>query len=506
MLILLILLALTATLSPLLTAAHLWQVKEWRIDRLREHLRSEGAFRQIFGVLRPLVLVCTLPFLLHSFLSPDLWTVSVLALLCTFSIAQFASDRQPVPLWTSKALAVTGGACVLALPTAILLARSAETTLVLLPLLAPVLLAVSWTLFLPLDRFLKKRIMRRAMHLREQHQELTVIGITGSVGKTTTKELLLHLLKPLGAHATPAYVNTEMGVAHWLIKELTAPQTPRILIVEMGAYRRGEIALLARIARPTIGIITFIGTQHIALFKSQENLLNAKAELFRALPGNGLAIVNADSPFAQTLKAKAACPVLSVSTGEHADCEATEIEETPVGIRFRLGLSSISVPLHGTHNVTNVLLAMTAAETLGLKRADVVRSLAQFRPPEHTFAVRRLPQGTLLLDDTHNASPASFAAAISWAKSQPFEERILFSSGLIELGEAEDRIHMEMGKEAIGVFSRVIFTHPRFGKIFERGFGKPVEIFSKRTAPVPNGALLACIGRIPEPMVRRLLP
>jgi UDP-N-acetylmuramoyl-tripeptide--D-alanyl-D-alanine ligase len=280
---------------------------------------------------------------------------------------------------------------------------------------------------------------------------------------------------------------------------------PRILIVEMGAYHGGEIALLTRITQPLIGIITFVGTQHIALFGSQEKLLSAKAELFTALPPDGAAILNGDSPFAGALRAYAHCRTITVGTGGRADLEALDIEETATGLRFRAGSVVVSIPLHGTHNVTNILMAVAAAEILGLKRSDCAHKLLTFRPPEHTFSVRTIGTVTLL-DDTHNASPASFKAAIGWAKAQPAEQKVLLSSGLIELGEEEDRVHAELGVEAAGVFSRTIFTHARHARSFERGFGRPVEFLGKITTPVSPRALLACVGRIPEETVRRLLP
>jgi UDP-N-acetylmuramoyl-tripeptide--D-alanyl-D-alanine ligase len=504
-----LILTLTASFSPLLTFAHLWQVKEWRIDRLREHLRSEGFFRQLFGLVRPALLILLYPtFLLHR-VPEQTWIVGTLGLLTVLTIAQVALERQPSPRWTLKALCLATGALLLTLAGSVvllLLHPRAALVLPLVPLLEPLALFLSWCAFLPIDRTLKHRVMDRARRLRTALPALTVIGITGSVGKTTTKELLLHLLKTKGAHATPAYVNTEMGVAQWLTKELESPNPPHILIVEMGAYRPGEIALLCDIASPTLGIITFIGTQHIALFGSQDALLNTKAELFRSLPSDGTAILNADSPFAQTLKGMSRCPIITVSTGEHADIEAFDIEETPTGIRFRIGITIFSVPLHGTHNVSNVLLAIAAAETLGMKRNEIARALLTFHPPEHTFAVRTLPQGVVLLDDSHNASPASFSAAITWAKSQPEEHRVLLTSGLIELGEEEDRVHAKLGTEAAGIFDRVIFTHARHARTFQQGFGKPVEIFGKSSPRLPSPSLLACIGRVPEETIRRLLP
>lgn len=506
--LLLILLTLTAALSPLLTFASLWQVKEWRIDRLHEHLRSEGFFLQVFGFLKPLILLLSLPVLLHEWVPHLTWTIGVLSLLTMLTVVRLAVNRQPRPVWTAKAVALMGGsAFFILLATLMLLLFPVEHTpaLVVIPLASPIALLCAWILVLPVDRLLKERIMRHARAARDRHEQLIVIGITGSVGKTTTKELLLHLLREQGAQATPAYVNAEIGVARWIIQTLAGASAPRILIVEMGAYRSGEIRQLCAITRPLIGIITFIGSQHMALFGSQEKLLTAKAELFDALPSEGAAVINGDSPFAEQLRKHARCRSVTVGTGGPADLEAFDIEETATGIRFRTGDTMIACPLRGTHNVTNILLAMAAAEVLGLRRPEIARKLSGFRPPEHTFSVRTA--GTItLLDDTHNASAASFKAAIGWAKSQPAAEKVLVSSGLIELGEEEDRIHAQLGTEAAGAFARVIFAHPRHARSFARGYGKPVEILSKKTLPVAPGSLLVCIGRIPEETVHRLLP
>lgn len=507
--LLLALLALLSSLSPLCTFAHLWQVKEWRLDRLREHLRSEGAALQLFGIARPVLLVLALPALLLHMISAGTWTVGVLALFTAVTVAKFAFALQSTPVWTTKVLAVASGAVLLSLITVfailVVLPDRAVPALALVPLLAPLAVTLSWIALLPLDMVLKHRVLQRARRLREQHPEVIVVGITGSVGKTTTKELLLHLLLDRGARATPAYMNAEIGVARWLTAELSGSVVPKILIVEMGAYRVGEITLLCSVARPLVGIITFIGTQHIALFKSQEKLLTAKAELFDALPRDGAAILNGDSPFASVLHEHAHCRTIVVSTGGSADMEAADIEETASGLRLRVGSTMVTTPLRGTHNVTNVLLAMAAAEILGLSRAEIARKLSSFRPPEHTFSVRTAGTVTLL-DDTHNASPASFKAALGWAKSQPAEQKVLLTSGLIELGEEEDRVHAELGVEAAGVFDRVIFTHHRHARAFERGFGRPVEFLGKRTEPIAPASLFACIGRIAEPLIHHLLP
>jgi len=501
-----ILLALLASLSPLLTLTWLWQIKEWRIDRLREHLRSEGCFRQLLGPVRPatvltlFVLGILLPHVRQS------WHLLALAALGILGLAQFATKRQRVPVWTQKAKVLFMCALTLTLLIAYVWQYSHPTLLVVLPLIQSWILGLSWVIFLPVDSLLKNRRMQRASALRDTFQDLTVIGITGSAGKTTLKELLACVLSSRDVLTTPAYVNSEMGVANWMLSQLSLRKEspPELLIVEMGAYRKGEIARLCAIAKPTLGAITFIGKQHMALFGSQETLSAAKAELLESLPVEGKAFLNADNNASVAVAKKAACPVVLVGTGGHADVEAFDIEETASGIVFREGDTRFAVPLHGTHNVTNVLLAIAIARELGMNNKEIASALTHYVPPSHTFSVRT-EKGIQILDDTHNASPASFKAAMSWARMQPATLKVLLTSGLIELGQEQDLIHTELGEVATKTFDRVIFMNARSGRFFEKGFGKPIEIYSPTLPPLTDKSLLVCIGRVPSGAIHHLL-
>ena len=495
-------LTLLATLSPLLTFAHLWQVKEWRWDRLREHLWSEGYVRQIIGTLRPLLFVLFGALYLVEALPKESWPASLLIAFLALSVVQVIMHRQPSPVWTQKAVALCATALIIIFAAALVMD---PVTLPILPLLAFLALIVAWTLWWPIDRALKRRVFARASATRYRFDSLTVIGITGSVGKSTTKELLACVLADRHPLTTPAYVNTEMGVAQWITQELPRHPDPTILIVEMGAYRRGEIRLLASVIRPTVGIITFIGSQHIGLFGSQETLSQAKAELLESLPADGHAFLNADCSLCLKLKDRCKCPLTVVGTGGPADLEAYEIEETTGGIRFRAGSVLFQLPLHGTHNVTNVLLAIAVAESLGMQREAIAKKLATFSPMHHTFSVRE-DHGVTILDDTHNASPTSVEAAIAWTRGQPAESKILLFSGLIELGEELDRTHEELGSLAAPTFQRVIFLNHRSARPFTKGFGRSVEILSKISQKVTPGSLLVCVGRIPQATIARLLP
>jgi UDP-N-acetylmuramoyl-tripeptide--D-alanyl-D-alanine ligase len=498
---------LLASLSPLLTFAWLWQVKEWRIDRLREHLRSEGWFRQLFGTIRPVLVLMLLVLGIVSMQIRRYWYIAVIIALAALNLVQFALKKQRYPVWTQKALVLTATSILIDFVIALACLSWSPALLAVLPLAQAFVLAIAWIAFLPLDATLKNRRMSRAAQLRAQFSDLLVIGVTGSAGKTTLKELLSCILSKRSVLATPAYVNSEMGVANWMLTELSKNKDnpPEILIVEMGAYRRGEIERLCNITQPSMGAITFIGKQHMALFGSQEMLSAAKAELLEALPENGKAFLNADNDASMAVAHKAACPIVRVGTGGQADLEAFDIEETANGIAFRAGDTRFSLPLRGTHNVTNVLLAIAIARNFKMKDAEIAQALSLYKPLNHTFAVRT-EKGVTILDDTHNSSPASFKAAIAWTRTQPAKQKVLLTSGLIELGQEQDHIHTELGEMAQQTFDRVVFVHSRSGRFFEKGYGKKVEVYSADTKPVEEKALLVCIGRVPANVMHRMLP
>lgn len=514
-------LTLAASLSPLLTFAYLFQLKEWRWDRLREHFRTEGYARQLFGITRPAIF-CFFGGLGFFELLPS-WPLAFLLTITLFNTTQILTSRQPYPVWTKKAVTLTGTGLLLTTVISYwLLVTHYWFLLVLVPLSQPVSLFCSWVAWKPIDYILKQRILAKAKTFRAQFPSLTVIGITGSTGKTTTKELLAHILAP-ETIATPEHVNTELGVAKWLICTLgtrnqdLGPRTqnqdlpqspvpsPQILIVEMGAYHEGEIRTLCSVAKPTMGIITNIGTQHIGLFGSQRAIAEAKGELFAALPKNGHAFVNIDTPFAQELRKKCCCPVTTVSAANAADLQATNVEEASEGLRFHIRNILFTIPMHGEHQLGNVLLAVATATELGMTLENIAKKLQTFQPPAHTFSLGE-EHGITTLDDTHNASPESLSAAIEWARHQPYKKKILLTPGIIEQGSAAARMHVRCGALAKDVFDEAYILNKKFAQYFEQGFGKPVEQRVTSNRQLPVGSLLVCVGRVPQATIQKFLP
>ncbi|MDD5054658.1 MAG: UDP-N-acetylmuramoyl-tripeptide--D-alanyl-D-alanine ligase [Candidatus Peribacteraceae bacterium] len=510
-------LGLVGALSPLLTLLRLWQIKEWRWDRLLEHLRREGVLMQLFGGTRSLILFCWGSITLILILIGDAGVMALplglvlLTLLALTTIAQIALRKQQTPVWTLKAIVLTVFSLLLTMTLIGLLFPLSWHGGVLLgalvPAAGPVIAACAWMVMRPVDFLLKRRVMNRAKSVREHHPTITVIGITGSVGKTTTKELISHVLRPFDAIATPEHVNTEMGVAAWISRVLRdePADSRKILIVEMGAYRKGEIALLCSIAQPTIGVITYIGHQHLSLFGSRDAIREAKGELFQSLPESGRAFANKDNEGSDALIRLCRCPVITVGTGNDADIVADNIEETGKGICFRSLDTVFDVPLPGTHSVTSALLAIAVAKHLGRSAADIAESLKHFMPLPGTFEIRE-EGGITVLNDTYNASPDGVRAAIDWAALQPHPEKILLIEGIIELGQFEEDIHLDLALRASKVFHRAFVADPHFLPYFRKGgFDERAQPVPGHPTPIAAGSLLVCLGRLRQSQINRFL-
>lgn len=512
-----------AVLSPLLTLLRLWQIKEWRIDRLLEHLNAEGWLLPLFGRLRPVIalLLLSLNIWLRSDLQaaagePDALGIALAAVLANLaglglcaalSTLQLLSRRRQVPRWTAKALLLAGVAVALNGAAAWVLSTEMLWLYPAALLAQPVMLLGAWVLVWPADAAVKQHILQKAAIARRSLPQLAVIAVCGSVGKTTTKELLSNALLSVFPLVTPEHVNSELGVAQWFLREHAEGRVRPggTLVVEMGGYRKGEVRTLCSIMQPTMGIVTSVGTQHIALYGSKANILAAEREMPASLPKEGLLIVNGDNPECRTLGSAASCLTVTVGTQEGNDLRATDIVETDTGLMMQADDRTLTVPLRGLHNVTNVLCAYAAAKAAGLDGADIAGALAQPLSLSHTFNVSDR-QGVTVLDDTHNSSPESVAAAVRWAAQRTERPRVLLTTTLIEQGQNERDEMERYGALAKDVFDRVIFVSRRSRSSFESGYGKDTEHGGPSLARVPAGGLLAAVGRVPRALLESLLP
>jgi UDP-N-acetylmuramoyl-tripeptide--D-alanyl-D-alanine ligase len=319
-----------------------------------------------------------------------------------------------------------------------------------------------------------------------------VLGITGSSGKTTTKVLVAQLLSSqLRFVASPSSFNNDIGVPHSL---LLADQGTQAVVLEIGTNHPGEIAALCRIARPTCGVITSIGASHLAGLGSVEAVAREKSELFACLPRDGFAVLNLDSPHAALLKSAAPCRVVSVSIEGAGEWNASEVVFHNAGTTFRLGRREITSPLLGTHNVTNLLLALAACQGLGVELERLLPHIGRLRGAPGRMEPFELA-GLTLLDDSYNANPDSARAAVRvLAGTFARGRRVLVLGDMLELGPSAPELHHQLGCDAAraGIDRLVLvgdLTRATASGALEAGLGRSAVIHCDSAE-----AAIQCLG------------
>jgi UDP-N-acetylmuramoyl-tripeptide--D-alanyl-D-alanine ligase len=307
-------------------------------------------------------------------------------------------------------------------------------------------------------------LQRLAKNRREARRQLKVVGVTGSVGKTTTKELTASVLAtryPLLRNE--GNLNSEIGLPLVLL-ELT--QRHRRAVLEMGMWAPGEITLLCEIAQPATGIVTNVGPSHMERLGSIEAIADAKAELVKALPPDGVAVLNSDDPRVAAMAERTPAHVMTYGLGAEADVRAEDIDSRGLaGVHFTLVHGAERAPVYsrlpGRAMVHNALAAAAAAITDGLELDDIAAALSEAQIPARLTA-HKGRAGSLIIDDTYNASPASMRAALDLLGEVPGRKFAVLGD-MRELGDAEEEGHRAVGTYAAGI-ADVIFAVGGLGR------------------------------------------
>ncbi|MBW4685997.1 MAG: UDP-N-acetylmuramoyl-tripeptide--D-alanyl-D-alanine ligase [Komarekiella atlantica HA4396-MV6] len=269
--------------------------------------------------------------------------------------------------------------------------------------------------------------------------EIPVVGVTGSVGKTTTKELITTVLATQGrVHKTYENYNNEIGVPKTLL-ELGAEHN--YAVIEMAMRGRGQIAELTQIARPTIGVITNVGTAHIELLGSEEAIAEAKCELLAEMPADSVAILNHDNPLLIATAAKVWAGQVVTYGFSGGDIQGLLIDNKTVEVA---GIQ-LPLPLPGRHNATNFLAALAVAKVLGIDWSPLKAGVMVNMPTGRSqrFA---LPNDVLILDETYNAAPEAMLAALQLLADTPGKRKIAVLGAMKELGERSQQLHSSVGE------------------------------------------------------------
>lgn len=434
--------------------AHLWWVKEYRWDRMFIHLKTPQGRRVYF-----------LPWK-----RPHVSPKSVLLIFLTLAV-------------------LTGFVVVSGLP--------ALLTLLIVDLISfPLTFVLVWLVNVPVKLY-HQYIIGHARAILRARQGLMVVGITGSYGKTSTKEYLSAILSSkYTTLKTAASKNAPIGIAEVVVSALTPEHD--VFVVEMGAYKKGEIAYMADLVRPQIAVITAINEQHQDLFGTIENTMKAKYELVAGLSGKRIAIFNADDARVRTMGEWAARDGVTIWWyGKHDSMPKGEklfyakdvhVESDRVSFICINGnrKAIVRASVVGAHQVGNILAAIAAAVAAGMTLKDAALAASHLQPAKSVLERVRGIGKLTLIDDTFNNNPDAAKAALD-VLSMEKHKRILVFQPMIELGTYATAAHVDVGAYAARICDAIILTNANWSADFIRGAQSvakdiPVSVMTPKAA------------------------
>lgn len=298
---------------------------------------------------------------------------------------------------------------------------------------------------------------------RSRFPDLRVIGITGSVGKTTTKDVIAAALATqMPVLASPRSFNNEIGLPLTL---LSLSGEHRAAVLEMGIFDVGDIAFLAGIARQNVGVVLNVDAVHLERAGSIERIAAAKQEMIDTLPPGGISILNYDDPRVLPMAAMAPGPVLTFGLEQGADWQGVDIEATPDGLTLTLIHAGDRFPIRsalpGRHHAYALLAAAATLDAIGVLPQHIAEALAAVPAPAARQRFRRGVSDRLVIDDSYNASPLSMSAALELLAAQAAPRRVAILADMLELGPISEDKHRQVGEWAAAMADLVIAVGPQ---------------------------------------------
>lgn len=522
---------------------YLWQLKEYHIGRFLDHFRTEKGKRLLLNKLIFLKAFLFFFFLILFFTSPVdysenlkllLWLLFQVAIRFLLILYLFEAIKALIdvlrktlkkPVLTQKTvILISAGLLVEVLVLFFLLFYLKNVywfapTVLIFDIFTPLIVSVIVLFFQPIAVLGRNQIIKKAQEKMAQFQNLLVIGITGSYGKTATKEFLATILSErFKVLKTAEHQNSEVGISQCILNDLKPEH--EIFICEMGAYNRGGIKLLCDIAKPKIGILTGINEQHMATFGSQENIVKGKYELIKSLPEDGLAIFNGDNEYCfelykKTLIKKRVYGLQSSISGLPLDILAYNIRAEKDFITFKLALgdeiADFKVNLMGSQNVSNVLAVAICARELGMTLEEISKTCQKIESWQSGFQLKKGINGLNIINATYSANPEGVLSHLEYLKIWA-GKKVIVMPCLIELGRASKEVHKRIGQKIGEVCNlAIITTKERFEEIKEGAGDKalfienPKEIFEKLKSFCNPGDIVLLESRVPSQLISLLV-
>lgn len=315
-----------------------------------------------------------------------------------------------------------------------------------------------------------KKALEQLAHFHRMRFRIPVIGVTGSNGKTTTKDMIYSLLSThFKVCATQKNFNNEIGLSATL---LSMADDTDVCVVEMGMRGFGQIAELCSVASPNIGVVTNVGTSHIGILGSQDNIGRAKKELIDALPPDGIAILNGDDPRVNAMGDHFDGKVIEYGINGRYTVRGSDIQYGPSDTRFICTCFDeafkAKLNLLGIHNVYDALAATAAARVLGISPEKIQKALSEFHNSDHRQSILNI-HGISIVDDSYNANPLSMEMAFRSVRQLKGNRYFLVLGDMGELGDFSEELHYKTGRKAAELGFDAVITVGTLSRLIARG-------------------------------------
>ncbi len=512
------------TIKFVLFWIYLWQLKDYHVGRFIDHFRTDKGKKIFFNLLFIIKL-----FLLILISYYFILVFYVLLLIYITESIVFIVKKSKRPIWTLKTIFLTCFSTIIVALCAIFI--KTVPGFLLFDILTPVIISVIVLLFQPFFVLARNNILKKAKNKISQFKNLIVIGITGSYGKTSTKEFLTIILSSkFRILSTPDHKNSEIGIAQTILQDLNNKH--KIFIVEMGSYNKGGIKLLCDIVKPKIGIVTGVNQQHLSTFGSMENLLSAEGgrELLENLPKDGLLVINGDNKYCLDLYksiGRSGLPILGKIYSVKGDRIDSDIwaEEITVGknsvdfvvMNKNKEAVHFNVNVLGKQNIQNLLGAILLAKELGMSLEEISSACKKIKLEQAGITLKKGIHGIDIIDSSYSSNPDGVMADLDYLNIFP-QKKIIIMPCLIELGNKSAEIHEEIGKKIAEVCDMaIITTKDKFEDIKSGAMingmpqnkiifsDNPKEIFNLVTTFCKEGDVVLLEGRVPIELIKLLV-
>ncbi|MBP9732611.1 MAG: UDP-N-acetylmuramoyl-tripeptide--D-alanyl-D-alanine ligase [Candidatus Magasanikbacteria bacterium] len=458
---------------------YFWQLKWYRIDRFKDFLSTKQGKSLVTNPYTILRLIIALILFIWWPINSVTITYIIFSVFIAdigYSALRKFKGQYRRPKLSAKAGLILVGSLILEY---LVYAFTRDWSLVLLvsgirlAILSFVVTGIDWA-----TNQIKRVYFKMAEKKLQKFPNIIKIGITGSYGKTSVKELLAQILShKYKVASTPKNTNSDIGISKFILA--TDFSTIDVCIVEMGAYNKGDITLVCDIVHPTIGILTAINQQHLSLFGSIENIQKTKYELLHAIPETGLAITNADNAlcmeYIKDLKSTVETFGTEVSNNPNCLIESVRGREGKLEATYALTTNEIiekitvQPKLIGEHQASNIAPCIIVAKHLGMSTSEIAAAVNALVQPEQGIKMYEFGKA-IIIDDSYNSNPDGFRAALDILSTFPATKtKIVITRGMHELGKESSELHEKIGNEISFAADELVITTTDFATDLKRG-------------------------------------